>query len=160
MGESETPFFKAGFELELVRRLAEIMQTFDLRELELRESDRQIRLSRGGVPVVQTIAPVATTVPAVSQAPTSSPTPPDDQHVVVIKSPMVGTFFSRPNPKSDPFIRVGDRIEGDTTVCIIEAMKVFNEIPAEVSGRIVAVLAEDGESVDFGKPLFRVDTRK
>ncbi len=71
---------------------------------------------------------------------------------------MVGTFFSKPNPESDVFVRVGDPVGKDSIVCIIEAMKVFNEIPAEVSGRIVAVLVDNEESVDFGRPLFKVDT--
>jgi acetyl-CoA carboxylase biotin carboxyl carrier protein len=71
---------------------------------------------------------------------------------------MVGTFYSRPNPKAEAFVKVGDRVDATTTVCIIEAMKVFNEIPAELRGKIVAVLCEDGEAVEFDKPLFKVDT--
>jgi acetyl-CoA carboxylase biotin carboxyl carrier protein len=73
---------------------------------------------------------------------------------------MVGTFYSRSNPKSEPFVKVGDRVDRETTVCIVEAMKVFNEIPAEISGTIVAVLADEEEAVDFGRPLFKVDTSK
>jgi acetyl-CoA carboxylase biotin carboxyl carrier protein len=71
---------------------------------------------------------------------------------------MVGTFYSRPNPKAEPYVKVGDPVDATTVVCIIEAMKVFNEIPAEVRGRIVAVLCDDGEAVEFDKPLFKVDT--
>ena len=71
---------------------------------------------------------------------------------------MVGTFYSRPNPKAEPYVKVGDRVDTTTVVCIIEAMKVFNEIPAEVRGKIVAILANDGEGVEFDKPLFKVDT--
>jgi acetyl-CoA carboxylase biotin carboxyl carrier protein len=73
---------------------------------------------------------------------------------------MVGTFYSRPNPEAETFVRVGDHVSSETTVCIIEAMKVFNEIPADVSGLIVAVLAEDEEPVEYGKPLFKVDTSR
>ena len=73
---------------------------------------------------------------------------------------MVGTFYGRPNPESESFVKVGDHVGPETVVCIIEAMKVFNEIQAEVSGQIVAVLADNEESVEFGKPLFRVDTSK
>jgi acetyl-CoA carboxylase biotin carboxyl carrier protein len=73
---------------------------------------------------------------------------------------MVGTFYTRPNPEADAFIKVGDHINADTIVCVVEAMKVFNEIPADVSGQIVAVLVENEESVEFGKPLFKVDTSK
>jgi acetyl-CoA carboxylase biotin carboxyl carrier protein len=79
-------------------------------------------------------------------------------NIVAIKSPMVGTFYSRTNPKAAPFVKPGDHVNPETTVCIIEAMKVFNEIPAEVRGRVVAILVEDGEAVDHGKPLFKIDT--
>jgi acetyl-CoA carboxylase biotin carboxyl carrier protein len=71
---------------------------------------------------------------------------------------MVGTFYSRPNPNAEPFVKIGDHVEPNSTVCIVEAMKMFNEIPAEVRGRIVAVLVGDEEPVDHGKPLFKVDT--
>ena len=73
---------------------------------------------------------------------------------------MVGTFYCRANPDAPPFVNVGDPVSAETTVCIIEAMKVFNEIPAEISGTIVAILVEDEEPVEFGKPLFKVDTSK
>ncbi len=73
---------------------------------------------------------------------------------------MVGTFYSAANPDSPAFVKVGDHVGPDTIVCIIEAMKVFNEIPAEISGRIAAVLVENGEPVDFGQPLFKIDRRK
>jgi acetyl-CoA carboxylase biotin carboxyl carrier protein len=78
----------------------------------------------------------------------------------VIKSPMVGTFYSAANPESPPFVKVGDHVGLETVVCIIEAMKVFNEIPAEVSGQIAAVLVENGAPVEFGQPLFKVQVRK
>jgi acetyl-CoA carboxylase biotin carboxyl carrier protein len=71
---------------------------------------------------------------------------------------MVGTFYGRPNPKAAAYVKVGDSVEASTVVCIIEAMKVFNEIPAEVRGKIAAILCEDGEAVEFDKPLFKVDT--
>ncbi|WP_096270554.1 acetyl-CoA carboxylase biotin carboxyl carrier protein [Paucisalibacillus globulus] len=76
-----------------------------------------------------------------------------------ITSPMVGTFYSAPNPESDPFVSVGSSVAKDTVVCIVEAMKLFNEIEAEVSGEIVEVLVENGELVEYGQPLFRVKTK-
>ena len=79
---------------------------------------------------------------------------------VEVKSPMVGTFYTAPDPESPPFVKVGDHVGPETTVCIVEAMKVFNQIPAEVSGRIVTVLVEDGASVEYGQPLFKVDSRE
>jgi acetyl-CoA carboxylase biotin carboxyl carrier protein len=72
---------------------------------------------------------------------------------------MVGTFYAAPDPDAAPYVKAGDHVSHDTTVCIVEAMKVFNEIQAEVAGKIVAVLVENGEPVEFGQPLFKVDTR-
>ena len=70
----------------------------------------------------------------------------------------MGTFYPAPDPDSAPYVKVGDHVGSETTVCIVEAMKVFNQIPAEVSGKVVAVLAESGDPVEFGQPLFKVDT--
>ena len=77
--------------------------------------------------------------------------------MVVVKSPMVGTFYLASSPDAPPFAKVGDRIGPEKTVCIVEAMKVFNEIPAGVSGQIVAMLVENGAPVEFGQPLIKVD---
>ncbi len=76
-----------------------------------------------------------------------------------IVSPMVGTLYSSPNPESDPYVKSGSKVENDSVVCIVEAMKLFNEIEAEVSGEIVEILVEDGELVEYGQPLFRVKTK-
>jgi acetyl-CoA carboxylase biotin carboxyl carrier protein len=83
-----------------------------------------------------------------------------DEALLVVKSPMIGTFYAAPSPDSPPYIKVGDHVGPTSTVCTIEAMKVFNEIPAEVSGQVVAVLVENGEPVEFGQPLVKVDPRK
>jgi len=81
----------------------------------------------------------------------------NDSKATFIRSPMVGTFYAAANPDSPPFIKVGDHVGPDSTVCIVEAMKVFNEIPAECSGRIAAVMAQSGDPVEFNQPLFRVE---
>jgi acetyl-CoA carboxylase biotin carboxyl carrier protein len=81
----------------------------------------------------------------------------NDSRLLVIKSPMVGTFYRASGPESPPFAKVGDHIAPEKTVCIIEAMKVFNEIPAGVSGQVVAILVENGAPVEFGQPLIKVD---
>jgi acetyl-CoA carboxylase biotin carboxyl carrier protein len=83
-----------------------------------------------------------------------------DPDLKSITSPMVGTFYAAPNPESPPFVKVGDHVGPESVVCIIEAMKVFNEIQAEISGRVAAVLVEAGQPVEFGQPLFKIDTRK
>ncbi len=155
------------FEIERIRRLVELMKEHDLSEIDLRESRQRIRICRGPKE-----APRPATGPSPPPAPHSPPAhapaaaPPatsaasDGPHIAVIKSPMIGTFYSRPNPKAEAYVKVGDRVDASTVVCIIEAMKVFNEIPAETRGQIVAVLVADGEAVDFEKPLFKVDTSK
>ncbi len=81
----------------------------------------------------------------------------DSPNTVTIKSPMVGTYYSKPNPKAEPFVKVGSKVDVNTPICIIEAMKVFNEIPAEVRGTVTAILVEEGEAVEFDKPLFKVE---
>lgn len=83
----------------------------------------------------------------------------DNDHIVEITSPMVGTFYRKPSPDSDPYVEIGDKIEESSIVCIVEAMKLFNEIEAEVAGEIIEVLVEDGELVEYGQPLFKVKTK-
>ncbi len=157
------------FDVRRIRRLIELMNEHDLQEMDLRQGDTRIQLRRAsetfvtGTPVVASTpmampsaAPVP--VPAPTATPAGQPAAAQDANIVVIKSPMVGTFYSAPDPDSGPYVKVGDPIGKETTVCIVEAMKVFNEIQAEVSGTIVAVLVENGEPVEFGQPLFRVKT--
>ena len=98
--------------------------------------------------------PVAPAAPAEPAAPAQSA---EEARMVVIKSPMVGTFYSASSPDAPPFAKVGDHIGPEKTVCIVEAMKVFNEIPAGVSGQIVSILVENGAPVEFGQPLIKVD---
>ncbi len=150
------------FEIDRIRRLVELMKEHDLSEVDLRESRQRIRICRGPKE-----APRAAYGPPPPAPPPQSPLatshqPPathsEPANIALIKSPMVGTFYGRPNPKAELYVKVGDRVDTATTVCIIEAMKVFNEIPAEVRGTIVAILCEDGEAVEFDKPLFKVDT--
>ncbi|MFM7976482.1 MAG: acetyl-CoA carboxylase biotin carboxyl carrier protein [Pirellula sp.] len=148
------------FDLDLLRRLVELMKEHNLGEVDLQQDDQRIRLC-GSAPGYS-MAPVAMPQP-VSQA-TASPLPvpateTDGAHITVIKSPMVGTFYSKPNPTSKDFVEVGSTVQNDTVVCIIEAMKVFNEIPAEMRGKVVQVLVRNEEAVDVGKPLFKIDTR-
>jgi acetyl-CoA carboxylase biotin carboxyl carrier protein len=158
------------FDVDRIRRLVELMEQHDLREVDLRQAEHRIRLRRGSEPVYTMPTGVAASPAYAPAAPASNalsvPAPvsaaqgdPVESHVVVIKSPMVGTFYARPNSKAEPYVKVGDVVAPETTVCIIEAMKVFNEIPAEVAGKIVAVLVDEEEPVDHGRPLFKIDTR-
>jgi acetyl-CoA carboxylase biotin carboxyl carrier protein len=155
------------FQIERIRKLVELMKEHDLSEVDLRESRQRIRLCRGPKDLPRAAAAASHSIPA-APPPAATPAgtapqaarPPgaDAANVTVIKCPMVGTFYSRPNPKAEPYVKVGDPVDTSTVVCIIEAMKVFNEIPAEVRGKIVAILCEDGEAVEFDKPLFKVDS--
>ena len=145
------------FDEDRLCRLIEMMKEHDLSEVDLQENTQRIRLRRGTAPAAPTAPVYAAAAPAA--LPGASAAPADGDNIVVIKSPMVGTFYAKPNPKSPPFVKVGDHVDPEKTICIIEAMKVFNEIPAEIQGQVVAVLVQDGEAVEFGKPLFKVDTK-
>jgi acetyl-CoA carboxylase biotin carboxyl carrier protein len=148
------------FDVRKVRRLVELMNEHDLNELDLRQGDQRVRIRRGQEPVYvsgATSAPAPTPSAPSRPAELASPSAAENPNHTVVKSPMVGTYYASANPDSAPFVRVGDQVGSDTTVCIIEAMKVFNEIPAECSGKIVAVLVESGDAVEFGQPLFKVE---
>jgi acetyl-CoA carboxylase biotin carboxyl carrier protein len=140
------------------------MNEHELAEIDLRQGEQRIRLRKGhhGEVLVgpgSHVAPavVAQAPPAPAALPPSRAAAADETGTSFITSPMVGTFYVSPNPEAAPFVKVGDQIGPDSTVCIIEAMKVFNEIQAECSGRIVALLVENGAPVEFGQKLFRIE---
>jgi len=150
------------FEVQRIRRLVELMKEHDLSEIDLRESRHRIRICRGpkeAARVAYAPPPPAPPVQAASQAAPAAKAVAavDSPNTVIIKSPMVGTYYSKPNPKAEAFVKVGSKVDVNTPICIIEAMKVFNEIPAEVRGTVTAILVEDGEAVEFDKPLFKVE---
>lgn len=169
------------FDLARVRELIELMRAHDLSEIDLQEGKRRIRLRRGpenppsmaapavpypvfmpGGPVPPTAGPTAPVPPPPARESESAPPAAkekEEENIVLVRSPMVGTFYAAPDPDSPPYVKVGDVVGPDTVVGIVEAMKVFNEIPAEVSGKIVAILVENGEPVDYGQPMFKVDTK-
>jgi acetyl-CoA carboxylase biotin carboxyl carrier protein len=150
------------FDVKRIRRLVELMNEHELAEIDLRQADQRIRLRKGGEPVV-TLGPAHSAAAAHPQLPATeqaSAAAKADADLAIIKSPMIGTFFISASPEAPPFVKVGDHVGPTSTVCIIEAMKVFNEIPAEVSGQVVAVLVENGEPVEFGQPLFKIDSHK
>jgi acetyl-CoA carboxylase biotin carboxyl carrier protein len=151
------------FDVKKVRKFIELMNEHDLAEIDLRQGDQRIRLRRGPETVTVASSPVmpmsTSAAPGGHGAPSAKETaaPADEGTALLIRSPMVGTFYAAANPESPPFVKVGDQVGPETTVCIVEAMKVFNEIPAECSGRIVAMLVQNGDPVEFGQPLFRVE---
>jgi acetyl-CoA carboxylase biotin carboxyl carrier protein len=155
------------FDVRKIRRLVELMKEHDLTEIDLQQGELRVQLRRVGLTVNTGIiaspaggSAAHGSLDPLRPAPETLPPSTADGLFAIIKSPMVGTFYSAPDPDSPPYIKVGDHVGPETTVCIVEAMKVFNQIPAEVSGKIVSVLVENGESVEFGQPLFKVDARE
>ena len=148
------------FDVRKVRRFIELMNEHDLSEIDLRQADQRIRLRRG--PEMVTVAGAVPSLAAESARVAGGATPAaaaaagEDANALYIRSPMVGTFYTAASPDTPPFVKVGDQVGPESMVCIVEAMKVFNEIPAECSGKIAAVLVTTGQSVEYGQPLFRV----
>lgn len=150
------------FDVARVKKLVSLMNEHELSEIDLRQGEQRVRLRRGAeqtivsaVPAAPAPAPAASPAPAPASA--AAPAPAAPAAGKTINSPMVGTFYLASSPEAAPFVKVGDQVGADTTVCIIEAMKVFNEIPAETSGKIAAVLVEAGAAVEFGQPLFSLE---
>lgn len=147
-------------ELKDIKELIALIRKNDLSEFSLEQEGFKITLKREAefVPVVN---PTPNFLPAAAPQPVAAPLAPAPAAAPVqdgkdIPSPMVGTFYSCPSPDSPPFIALGQQVTPDTTICIIEAMKVMNEIKSEVSGTIVEILAEDGKPVQYGQALFRI----
>jgi acetyl-CoA carboxylase biotin carboxyl carrier protein len=163
MSEPENP--AESPDVRAIRQLVRLMKRYDLTAIDFVEGATQIRLRRRGaeVPVVAAPAPVAVAapapIPATPAAAALAPPPPQPPAAsgVVIESPMVGTFYSSSSPDAPAFVSVGSTIRADSTVCIIEAMKVFTDIPAGVAGTIAEVLVKSGQTVEYGQPLFRVN---
>ncbi len=147
------------FDISKLRELIELMQEHELNEVDLRQAEQRIRLRRGpeGIPTVAMPAPVAHAAAAPAAAAGDAADAADaNDNSVYIKSEAVGTFYSRPKPDKPAFVKAGDKVNEDTIVCLIEAMKLFNEVPAGLSGTIAEVLVNDGDPVDHGMPLFRI----
>jgi acetyl-CoA carboxylase biotin carboxyl carrier protein len=151
-------------DLKIVEDLLALMQDGGLTELHYVQGETEIRLSRQQdhpAPVVYTTpaqgAPMAA-APAAAPAttPSAAKAPAVEEDAEYFRSPMVGTFYRKPNPESDNYVSAGDSVDGESVLCIIEAMKVFNEIKAEFSGNIVEALVKDGEAVEFDQPLFKI----
>jgi acetyl-CoA carboxylase biotin carboxyl carrier protein len=150
------------FDVRKIRRLIELMNDHDLNEIDLRDGDIRVRLRKRGEQVVAESRPYVQAAPAVPAAPATSaaaPAAPVADNYHVIKSPIVGTFYAARDPKDPPLVKVGDPVGNESVVCIIEAMKVFNEIAAEIKGKVVAVLVENGSPVEYNQPLFKIDTK-
>jgi len=156
------------FDVRTIKYLVGLMSQHDLSEIDLHEGEHRIRLRRGTRPALVhapllPAAPLTAPHPAPA-APAAGPTPPSAdaapkpaKAVQIIKSPTPGTFYASPNPDAPPFVGVGSRVTPETVVCVIEAMKIFNEIQAECRGVITKVLVQNQQPVEYGQALFEVD---
>jgi acetyl-CoA carboxylase biotin carboxyl carrier protein len=150
-------------DLKDIKAIIDLMKKNSITEFELEQQDSKIRLKRGlngGAPAVQNEEPAVTNVvpvlPAVAVATVAAPPQPVATGEIDIKSPMIGTFYRAPSPEAGNYVEVGTEVNAETVVCIIEAMKVMNEIKSEVKGVVTQVLVENGKPVEFGQPLFKV----
>jgi len=152
-------------ELKDIKAIIDLMKKNSITEFELEEKDSKLRLKRGlngGSPVAQhdDVAPMVTipaAIPMISAAvPASVVAPIVSSGEIDLKSPMIGTFYRSPSPEAASYVEIGTEVNPETVVCIIEAMKVMNEIKAEVKGVITQTLVENGKPVEFGQPLFKV----
>ncbi|MFK7910167.1 MAG: acetyl-CoA carboxylase biotin carboxyl carrier protein [Akkermansiaceae bacterium] len=144
-------------DLKEIRKIVELMNEHELSYFHLEEEGVNLKLKKGAdiVQVAQAAMPAAAAAPAAA-APAAADAPAAEPAGNEITAPMVGTFYAAPSPDASAFVKVGDTISEGQTICIIEAMKVMNEIKAETSGTVTAIVAKDGEPVQFGDALYRV----
>ena len=158
----ETSNTSGPFDVHTIRALIRMMSYHNINEVDLRQGDQRIRLLRGiptsltsvAAPALPTLQPQASAAPAPAAAAPATASRP----LYEIKSPTPGTFYAAPNPEAEPYVKVGSRVTPDSIVCQVEAMKLFTEIQAEVSGVIAEILVQNQQSVEYGTVLFRVDT--
>lgn len=145
-------------DIRKIKKLIELLEESSLTELEIVEGEESVRLARGGpAQAIPVFAPqVAAPAPVMTAPADEQPKNEEDQvpEGEVVLSPMVGTFFAASGPGTEPFVSLGQRVGVGDTLCIIEAMKMFNQIEADVSGTVVAVLVENGQPVEYDQPLF------
>jgi acetyl-CoA carboxylase biotin carboxyl carrier protein len=173
--QSDSTAAKASVNMEELRELIALLRDNGLAELELEREDFRVRLRREGViasgdHVQYVAAPLPTSAPAANPAPAAAPAtaPPanlgnqpapaasGDQDLHIVTSPIVGTFYRSPSPTADAFVKIGSNVEPESVVCIIEAMKLMNEIQAEATGEVVKIYVENGQPVEYGQPLFGI----
>lgn len=151
-------------DIRKVKKLIELLEESGIAELEIKEGEESVRISRyGSHPPMSAPAPMTPTLTTAHPVLDGRPTepPPSDEPVVppghVVTSPMVGTFYASSSPGSPPFVTVGAVVSEGDTICIVEAMKILNQIEADASGVVSTVLVEDGEPVEYGQPLFVIE---
>lgn len=148
-------------DIRKVKKLIELLESSDIAEIEIKEGEESVRISRGSVSAP---APIAYQPPALAAAPApasaapaaAEPAAASAADANAVKSPMVGTFYRSPSPSSPAFVEVGKHVKVGDPVCIVEAMKMMNQIEADQAGVVEAILVEDGEPVEFDQPLIRI----
>jgi acetyl-CoA carboxylase biotin carboxyl carrier protein len=148
-------------DIRKVKKLIELLEESDVAEIEIHEGEESVRISRGSTAVVAPMAapiaaaPVAAPAPAAAPAVAPAAEPEIQGHAV--RSPMVGTFYSAPSPDASAFVKEGDTVSAGQTLCIIEAMKILNQIESDKAGKITKILVENGQPVEFDQPLFIIE---
>jgi acetyl-CoA carboxylase biotin carboxyl carrier protein len=156
-------------DLRKLKTLVDLVSESNIAELEITEADGKVRIVKSGPPMQMAAAPLVMTAPSAlmpaasaAAAPAAAPVVADGEDADgghTVRSPMVGTFYRAATPGGKPLMEVGSEIKAGEPLCIIEAMKIMNEIEADVGGQITKVLAENGQAVEFGQPLFVIDRR-
>ena len=151
-------------DIRKIKKLIELLEDSDVAEIEIVEGEESVRIARGAVaapaPAAQTYTAAAPAAVPVAAAPDTRA--PDDAEDLlppgtIVESPMVGTFYRSPSPGAKPFVDIGQSVSKGDTLCIIEAMKIMNQIVAETSGTVRAIVVEEGQPVEYGEPLIVID---
>ena len=154
-------------DIRKVKKLIELLEESNLSEIEIHEGEESVRLSRQ-TQTVYAPQPAAPAPAAATPAPTAAEAAAGDSSAAaddngglppghIVRSPMVGTYYASPTPESEPFVTMGQKVNQGDTLCILEAMKMFNQIEADQSGKIIAILCENGEAVEYDQPLFVIN---
>lgn len=141
-----------------IKELLDLFSTTDVAELEVQRGENRVRLVRAGTQMTH-IVPASAPAPIAAPAAAPAPAPTVADNTTTVKSPIVGTYYDAPSPDAPPFVKVGDSVEAGQVLCIIESMKLMNEIEAEAAGTVVAKLVENGRPVEYGEALFSVKPR-
>lgn len=148
-------------DIRKVKKLIELLEESGVAEIEIREGEESVRISRATTVSAAPVAAVAPLAPAPAVAPAPPPAAPaaaePEPRGNTVTAPMVGTFYNAPSPDASPFVRVGQAVSAGDTLCIIEAMKIMNPIEAEESGTVTAILVENGHPVEYDQPLFVIE---
>jgi acetyl-CoA carboxylase biotin carboxyl carrier protein len=148
-------------DIRKVKKLIELLEESDVAEIEIHEGEESVRISRGSTavfaPMAAPVAAAPMATPATAAAPVTAPAAEPEVQGHAVRSPMVGTFYSAPSPEASAFVKEGDTVSAGQTLCIIEAMKILNQIESDKAGKITKILVENGQPVEFDQPLFIIE---